>query len=163
MYIYKHIYIYICVYIYIYVHTYTHTCTYKCTYTHIICTSGKLREDKQRKAAIRIQKTWRGHDDRALYSVALSHFRSYKNTRTAAVVVVQRAARRWLGRVFGLMYRERWHACVEVQKVWRGHRARTMQDSSLRIKYVQLQSEMKWMRDVEMVRLERSVHALQVL
>jgi hypothetical protein len=36
-----------------------------------------------------------------------------------------------------------------------------MHDSSLRTKYVQLQAELKWVRDVELIRLERTMLALQ--
>ena len=40
-------------------------------------------------------------------------------------------------------------------------RERSQENMSLKIKYVRLQAEVKWMRDVELVRLERSVLSLQ--
>ena len=36
-----------------------------------------------------------------------------------------------------------------------------MHDSSLRTKFVQLQAELKWVRDVELLRLERTMLAIQ--
>lgn len=47
------------------------------------------------------------------------------------------------------------------QRVYRGHRERLSHDSSLKTKYVQLQAELKWVRDVELTRLERTILALQ--
>jgi hypothetical protein len=40
-------------------------------------------------------------------------------------------------------------------------RERSQENKSLKIKYVRLQAEVKWMREVELVRLERSVLSLQ--
>jgi hypothetical protein len=40
-------------------------------------------------------------------------------------------------------------------------REKSQENMSLKIKYVRLQAEVKWMRDVELVRLERSVLSLQ--
>ena len=80
-----------------------------------------LRTSQKTKAAVLIQKLWRGHDDRALYSVALAHFRAYKHARETATRKLQRAARRWFSKVFGAMFRCRWRACVHVQvrrKCW---------------------------------------------
>jgi len=76
---------------------------------------GRLRTAQESKAAVLIQKMWRGHDDRALYSVARAHFRAYKAAREKAARAVQRAARRCFASVFGELFLRRWRASLHVQ------------------------------------------------
>ena len=53
---------------------------------------GRLRLFQSARAAVVIQKVWRGHDDRALYAAARSQYSSYVAARAAAATTIQRYA-----------------------------------------------------------------------
>ena len=93
--------------------------------------------------------------------LAMTARRSFKRNIEAAAVRIQRWARRWCGSAFAAVFVRRWRASVRVQRVFRGHRVRRQHEGSMKMRIAQVESQMMWIRDVELVRLERTMLALQ--
>ncbi|EKX45229.1 hypothetical protein GUITHDRAFT_108869 [Guillardia theta CCMP2712] len=120
---------------------------------------GRLRGKDEHKAAIKIQKCWRGHDDRELFRIAMDHYTRFKLERSAAVVKLQRWARRVFWRSFGTLFRMQDTATRCLQRVVRGHRSRRKMEGLLGNN--SLKQEIRYIRDVEIVRLQRTLSAVQ--
>ena len=86
-------------------------------HTHAHTQVAAERNKQQTKAATKIQRIWRGHDDRVLFAAARSQLESFSRARSTAATCLQRAARRWCAREFGRMFRVRWFACCKVPSV----------------------------------------------
>ena len=122
------------------------------------------------------QKCWRGHDDRELFRIAMDHYTRhpsftsvpdhgsessfrFKLERSAAVVKLQRWARRVFWRSFGTLFRMQDTATRCLQRVVRGHRSRRKMEGLLGKS--NLKQEIRYIRDVEIVRLQRTLTAVQ--
>lgn len=84
----------------------------------------RLRNRDEASAARKIQRVYRGHEVRVLYRIAQQQYRDWMASRDAAALAIQRAARRKWGRLFGSLYQAQLLAACDLQRVWRGHRAR---------------------------------------